>query len=93
MSIASLSLGMSGIGMNVVQLAAQAAVDEWAFAISIDCTLMPGRQQTTRPPVVSSRTFLTVINQYQQGVTMTLGRVTAVKDPVCASHYHPSNSD
>jgi regulator of protease activity HflC (stomatin/prohibitin superfamily) len=29
----------------------------------------------------ASRTFLTVIQQYQQGVTLTLGKVTAVKDP------------
>lgn len=49
--------------------------------------LMEGRQRTHTQSVLShairtqSRTFFTVIQQYQHGVTMTLGKVTAVKEP------------
>lgn len=49
--------------------------------------LVSGGLHSIQPQTVSramrtvGRTFLTVVQQYQEGVTMTLGKVTAVKEP------------
>jgi regulator of protease activity HflC (stomatin/prohibitin superfamily) len=70
--MSSASLGMGSLGGSLCRLTTQ---------------MMSGRLHTAQQQVLSramrtpSRTFFTVIQQYQQGVTMTLGRVTAIKNP------------
>lgn len=76
------------LGGTVSQLTAQSGMARVGGSLSRHVPeWMIGSLSTDWPQTLShsvripSRSFLTVIQQYQQGVTLTLGKVTAVKQP------------
>lgn len=83
----SLSQGMRVLGKGNNLLAAQANATHIGRNFSHLMRPMDGRVHRAQPLLLSqamrttSRTFITVIQQYEEGVTMTLGQVTAVKQP------------